>query len=115
MKSRFTQVAYSHARAKVLHSLPLVLVLTRMLVRGGSSPSLSSVGNGAVTFAASCVCAVLAPALLGIARVLLLGKHLLQRQLAGHLQTTVGAMVSMMRALNAYTQAVQWFGIHGMQ
>ncbi len=109
------QVAYSQARAKVLHSLPLVLVLTRMLVRGGSSPSLSSVGNGAVTFAASCVCAVLAPALLGITRVLLLGKRLLQQLLAGHLQTAAGAMISMTCALNVYTQAVQWFGTHSMQ
>ncbi len=109
------QVAYSNARAKVLHSLPLVLVLTRMLVRGGSSPSLASVGNGAVAFAASCVCAVLAPALLGIARVLLLGKCLLQQVIAGHSQTAAGAMVSMTCAINVRTQAVQWFGILSMQ
>ena len=72
------QVAYSHTRARMLHSLPLVLVLTRVVLRGSTMldpPGLNFIGTAASVFAASWVCAVLAPALLGIARVLILGEY----------------------------------------
>ena len=106
-------MAYSNAHAKVLHSLPVVMVLTRMLIRGGSQPSLKSVGNGAIVFAASCVCAVLAPALLGVVRVLLLGKSkaIACSSFAGR----YCAQNSMTAAPHSYTQAVQWFGIPSIQ
>jgi hypothetical protein len=78
-----TQVSYSHARAKFLHSLPLLFVLTALSLRGNllpRPPSLLQIGGGALACAAAYILAVLAPALLGVARVLALGESQLIRQ-----------------------------------
>ena len=70
-------MSYSHARAKLLHSLPLIFVLTTPLLRGSlltKPPGLLQLGCGALACFASWVLAVLVPALLGMARVLVFGE-----------------------------------------